>query len=142
MRWFLFIFTGMSILVTAHFAYAGLSGSLDEKSIAERLQPEAAVTIEGGSATAQTTASESSKITDIGQQKYEEVCKMCHDTGLAGAPKFGDKGDWSPRISQGMATLVKHAIQGLKAMPPKGGCSACTDEEIQKAVEYMVTHAK
>ena len=62
--------------------------------------------------------------------------------GLAGAPKFKDKADWAPRIADGMDLLVKRAIEGYKAMPPKGSCSTCSDEEIKKAVEYMVSNAQ
>lgn len=138
MRWFLFIFTGIVLLIAAHFAYGSLTGSLDEKSIEERLKPDAEVTVIG----TPPAAEKAPNAADIGQQRYEETCKMCHETGLAGAPKFGDKSDWAPRIAQGMDTLVKTAIHGLKAMPPKGGCSSCSDEEIQKAVEYMVNHSK
>ena len=141
MRWFLFIFAGIILLIAAHFAYGDLTGSLDEKSIEERLKPDAEVNVVGGAPS--TAASETPKAAgDIGQQRYDETCKMCHATGLAGAPKFGDKGDWAPRVKLGIDELVKNAIQGIKAMPPKGGCSSCSDEEIRKAVEYMVNHSK
>ena len=66
----------------------------------------------------------------------------CHATGAAGAPKVGDKAAWAPRISQGMATLVKHSIQGFNAMPPKGMCMDCSDDEIKAAVEYMVGQSR
>lgn len=144
MRWFSFLIVTVILLITTHFAFGALTGSLDEKSIEQRLKPLAEVTLEGGNTSnaPSVTTSTATASVDIGQQKYDEVCKMCHETGLAGAPKFGDKAEWSARIAQGMDTLVKHAIIGLKAMPPKGGCSTCSDEEIKKAVEYMVEHAK
>lgn len=144
MRWFSFTLTGILILLAAHYACATLSGSLDEKSIEKRLKPEAEVTIEGGgqATTGGGVAAASAAPADVGQQRYEETCKMCHETGLAGAPKFGDKKDWAPRIAEGMDTLYKHAIQGFKAMPPKGSCTTCSDEEIQKAVDYMISHSK
>jgi len=62
----------------------------------------------------------------------------CHATGAAGAPKVGDVAAWAPRISQGLETLVSHAIKGLNAMPPRGTCGDCSDEEIGATVEYMV----
>lgn len=121
-------------------SFAELSGALDEKSIIERIQPEGKVTVDMTGKPALSL--EAKPVADIGQSKYEQICKTCHETGLADAPKFANKEDWKPRIAQGMDTLMKHALQGLKAMPPKGGCSTCTDDEIKKAVEYMVNHSK
>jgi len=60
---------------------------------------------------------------------------------VAGAPKFGDKAAWAPRVKQGIDTLVQHAIQGKGAMPPKGGSSA-SDADVKAAVQYMVNAAK
>ncbi|MGP8232005.1 MAG: c-type cytochrome [Methylovirgula sp.] len=77
-----------------------------------------------------------------GQQIFSTVCTMCHGTGLAGAPKFGDKNAWKPRIAQGIETLHDHALHGFKGMPPKGTCATCTDNEIKSAVDYMVGHSQ
>ncbi|HRA42683.1 MAG TPA: cytochrome c5 family protein [Gammaproteobacteria bacterium] len=119
--------------------FADLSGSLDEKAIIQRIHPEGEVTIEAGSAMVVETPK---VILDVGQQHYEQVCHICHGTGLAGAPKFGDKADWAPRIADGMATMVKRAIEGYRAMPPKGTCTNCSDDDIKKTVEYMVSHSQ
>lgn len=127
-------------LLGAALCFAALTGSLSEQEIIKRIKPLGEVTVEGGSAKA--TPTETQQIADIGHNRYEQTCKMCHDTGLADSPKLGDKAAWKPRIDQGMETLIKHAIHGLKAMPPKGGCTSCSDEEIQKAVEYMVSKSK
>ena len=77
-----------------------------------------------------------------GEEIYNTKCKVCHEAGVAGAPKFGDKEAWAPRIAQGMDTLVQHSITGLRAMPPKGTCMDCTDEQMKTAVEYMVNNSK
>lgn len=77
-----------------------------------------------------------------GQAVYNKACAACHAMGVAGAPKFGDKGQWAPRISAGLDTLVDHAIKGKGAMPPKGGNPALKDAEIKAAVEVMVAAAK
>lgn len=120
--------------------FATLSGSLSEKDIIERIKPVGVVSVDtSGQPKTETPAT---TIADVGQNRYEQTCKMCHETGLADAPKLGDKSAWKPRIDQGIETLYKHAIQGLKAMPPKGGCMTCSDEEIHKAVDYMVSKAK
>jgi len=77
-----------------------------------------------------------------GEEIYKTKCQVCHAAGVAGAPKFGDKAAWAPRIAQGMDTLVQHSITGLNAMPPKGTCMDCTDEQMKAAVEYMVDNSK
>ncbi len=78
---------------------------------------------------------------NVGETRYKETCFACHATGVAGAPKFGDKAAWAPRIATGMDTLVAKAISGLGAMPPRGGSNA-SDAEIKATVAYMVNAAK
>jgi cytochrome c5 len=66
----------------------------------------------------------------------------CHGTGVAGAPKLGDKADWMPRLTQGKQVLYEHAIKGYTGakgvMPPKGGATNLSDEEVRAAVDFMV----
>ena len=82
---------------------------------------------------------------DNGKLLYTQACAMCHGVGLAGAPKFGDKTAWAPRLAQGSAILYQHAIAGFQGkvgmMPPKGGSSA-PDAEVKAAVDYMLSAAK
>jgi len=73
---------------------------------------------------------------------YRTACMACHASGAAGAPKLGDKAAWKPRIAQGMDTLVKHALKGKGAMPPKGGRMDLTDAQIKSTVAYMVGESK
>lgn len=77
-----------------------------------------------------------------GQQIYQTTCQACHATGVAGAPKLGDKEAWAPRIAQGMDTLLAHATDGIRAMPPKGTCTACTEADLKAAIEYMVSQSQ
>ena len=72
-----------------------------------------------------------------GEEVVKAVCGMCHTAGLMNAPKIGDKGLWGPRIAQGYDVLVNHAINGIRAMPARGGNPALTDGEIAGAVAYM-----
>lgn len=74
-----------------------------------------------------------------GDAVYNASCAGCHGTGAAGAPKVGDKGAWGPRIAKGKPTLYKHALGGFNAMPPKGMCMTCSDDEIKAAVDYMTS---
>jgi cytochrome c5 len=68
---------------------------------------------------------------------YKQVCAACHSTGVAGAPKVGDKAAWAPRLKLGVDGLTATAIKGIGAMPPRGGSTA-SDAEIKAVVEYMV----
>ncbi len=72
---------------------------------------------------------------------YTAICAACHATGAAGSPKFGDASAWGPRIAQGYETLVKHAVEGIRAMPAKGGNPDLDDVEVARAVVYMANKA-
>ena len=77
-----------------------------------------------------------------GKAVYDQTCHVCHGTGVAGAPKFGDKAAWAPRIATGIETLHNAALKGLNAMPPRGGNMSLTDAQVKAAVDYMVSAAK
>ncbi|GAB3630400.1 cytochrome C [Pandoraea terrae] len=79
---------------------------------------------------------------DAGKKLYDTVCMACHASGVMNAPKFGDKAAWAPRIKTGMDTLHNAALKGLNAMPPKGGASTASDDDVKAAVDYMVNAAK
>ncbi|MBI2771785.1 MAG: cytochrome c5 family protein [Burkholderiales bacterium] len=76
-----------------------------------------------------------------GEGLFKQACAACHMTGVANAPKFGDKAAWAPRVKQGLPVLVETVIKGKGAMPPKGGTTA-SEPEIRAAVQYMVNAAK
>ena len=73
-----------------------------------------------------------------GQNIYQKSCHASHAAGIAGAPKLGDKAAWAPRIAKGNDALFSSVKNGLKAMPPKGTCMTCSEDELRAAVEYMV----
>jgi cytochrome c5 len=77
------------------------------------------------------------KVLQSGEAIYTSTCAACHGAGVAGAPKFGDAGAWSARIAQGYDTLIKHAIEGIRAMPAKGGNPDLDDVEVERAVVFM-----
>ena len=108
----------------------------DEQRVLERIKPVGTVVL------AEATAASGNL---SGQQVFAQVCKTCHETGLAGAPKAGDKAAWSPRIAEGEKILVQHAIAGYQGktgvMPPKGGNPELTDDEVHRAVVYLANQA-
>lgn len=73
--------------------------------------------------------------------KYNKSCAVCHAAGVAGAPKTGDSEAWEPRMAKGMDTLVASVKNGLNAMPPKGMCFDCNDEEYRELIIYMAAAA-
>jgi cytochrome c5 len=77
-----------------------------------------------------------------GKKVFESTCTVCHGAGIAGAPKFGDKAAWAPRLAIGIDTLYKVALTGKGAMPPRGGNKDLSDAEVRAAVDYMVAAAK
>ncbi|WP_136681028.1 c-type cytochrome [Neptunomonas sp. XY-337] len=81
-----------------------------------------------------------------GQSVYNNACQACHNSGIAGSPKFGDASAWAPRIKQGMDVLMGHAINGFSGesgiMPPKGGRVDLSDQQVKDAVAYMVESSK
>jgi cytochrome c5 len=77
-----------------------------------------------------------------GGQTYQDNCQACHATGIAGAPKVGDKEAWAPRIATGIDAMLAVAIKGKNAMPPKGTCTSCSDADIKAAIEYMVSQSQ
>lgn len=79
---------------------------------------------------------------DRGKAVYTTSCGACHAAGVAGAPKFGDKVAWAPRLKEGTPMLQRTAIKGIRAMPPRGGNAALSDADVKAAVEYMVAAVK
>ena len=71
------------------------------------------------------------------EQTYLRSCHSCHGTGVAGAPRTGDVAAWAPRMDKGVDTLVANAINGFQAMPPRGLCFDCTEEEFAELIVMM-----
>ncbi len=74
-------------------------------------------------------------------QLYQGACLACHSTGAADAPKIGDSKAWSERLGKGLDTLVSSAINGIGAMPPRGG-SQYSDDQIRAVTEYILSKSK
>ncbi|MBK7898000.1 MAG: cytochrome c5 family protein [Azonexus sp.] len=112
---------------------AAQSGSSDAADV--RIQPVAKFEL-------QKAAAATGGAPKDGPTVYNSVCGACHNSGVANAPKAGDKGAWGPRIGQGKDALYKSALGGKGAMPPKGGAADLSDAEIKAAVDHLVGLAK
>ena len=77
-----------------------------------------------------------------GAEVYDTYCATCHAMGIGGAPAFADTPAWAPRISKGMDALMVSTLNGINAMPAKGLCMSCSDDELNDAVTYMVDAAQ
>lgn len=119
-------------LVDANMRDGSGSNSQTEESIANRIKPVASFALVDANAP---------KVMKTGQQVYDSTCAACHNAGVAGAPKLGDKAAWAPYIANGYETLVKHAINGINAMPPKGGNPSLSDFEVARAVVLMANQS-
>lgn len=113
----------------------------------------AATTSSGAGSTAQTPESIASRIKPVaqfklvdanapkvfqtGQQVFDTTCSACHTAGVAGAPKIGDQAAWATYIKTGYEEMVKNAIHGIRAMPPRGGNASLSDLEVERAVVYL-----
>lgn len=106
--------------------------ALKPEAVAARIQPVGSVEI-GAPAKAPGARS--------GEEIVKSTCAACHQAGVANAPKLGDKAAWAPHIKQGLPALAKNAINGIRAMPPRGGDASLTDAEVTRAVVFMANQA-
>ncbi len=134
-----------AFLAALAMGMAGLNAAAEHntpEALEARISPEGRLNVvapvDGGGGGALVTAAAAKD----GETVYTTVCAICHDQGIAGAPKTGDAAVWEARIAQGMAVLVEHAIFGFQGetgvMIAKGGNPALSDDEVKAAVEYMV----
>lgn len=125
----------LSFISVSWFATAAV-----EDDIADRISPVGSLCMSGDEcAAAPVTVASGPR---SGEEIYNSKCVACHATGAAGAPKLGDAAAWAPRADKGIETLYTHAIAGFNAMPAKGLCGDCSDDEIKATVDYMVENSK
>ena len=119
----------------------------DAKAVAERIKPVGELTVVSSNSVmnALIPAAHAAPA-DAGKATYDASCGVCHGAGVAGAPKLGDKADWSARVAQGNAKLYEHSLKGFQGkkgfMPAKGGNAALKDDAVKAAVDYMVSKSK
>jgi cytochrome c5 len=127
------IFVICTMIKSPEAPKAAAEPSVDRTEVINNIKPLAVVEL----------AAEDSgpKVEKSGEEIVNQSCAACHGAGMMGSPKLGDSGAWSARIAQGYETLTKHAIEGIRSMPARGGNPDYTDNEIAKAVAYMANQA-
>lgn len=140
---------------SAGASFAANNIDMSDGAILERIKPVGKVTLSEGSAAAadEATATADGEATDTaasdagaatgrsGGDIVKAACQMCHVPGVAGAPKIGDNAAWSARAEKGMDGMMQIAISGLNAMPPRGSCADCSDDELKAAIEHMLSQS-
>lgn len=150
--------TLVSALVLAGIASAQAEDAMDRSDVLARIKPVGTVNVQGMSVTAAAApapvaetvaavtpaqaAPAAAPAAANGKSTYKTACFVCHDAGVAGAPKLGDKAAWATRITQDRAVILEHALKGLNGMPPKGGRADLSDEVVTAAVDYMLSEVK
>ena len=166
LKGFSFGSAGRKVVLSAVLALVGsgfVSASDDE--ILQRIKPAGSVCIEGqdckkaavkkvvaaseaAPAEAHVHAEKAAPAVEVvasvasGEDTYKKTCAMCHAGGTAGAPKLGDAAAWSARSEKGLDGMLAVAKMGLNAMPPKGMCMTCSDDDLKAAISYMVDQSK
>lgn len=127
---------------------------MDAEAVEERIKPVAQENVgeeqvAAAPAAAEEDAAATSDSTEagaeengVGKQVYNQVCSVCHATGMMNSPRFGNADDWAPRLEQGIETVYDHALNGLKMMPARGGNPSLSDDEVKAAVDFMISSAK
>ena len=155
-----FVFPIIIIVLLTQYATGGISaGNVDpvlyKELVAKRLMPVGSLVMVSPSQQVENSQNKKTgqakpmvppAVVSGGSGKIEAIysssCSACHASGAAGAPKLGDKEAWAPRIKSGSEVLYISAIQGKKAMPPKGGNISLSNEDVKAVVDYMVNKAE
>ena len=123
-------------LCVASLAYADRVPPGTNEEISARLKPAGELCKEGQSC-GQAAVAATGGAVRTGEQVYNQFCFACHAAGVSGAPKKGNASDWAPHLAKGNDAIWKSVMNGLNAMPPKGTCMNCSDDELKEAVSYM-----
>lgn len=137
------------IIIAIIFATKAFFGSMvkvspiDNRTTDERIAKISKVYLEGDiDVKAVAAAPKPSAKARSGKEIFTTTCTTCHSIGVAGAPKYGNKTDWAPRVKRGIDNLLKSALHGKGAMPPRGTCGDCSDSEIKATIQYMLDAIK
>ena len=135
----------LAVIFCALFSLNTIAGAPEAKkdTMEERIKPVGSLCMAGDDcAAAPVAAAGGGSEPRSGQAVYDTGCASCHAIGAAGAPKFGDAAQWADRVAKGLDTLYSNAYNGFNAMPAKGLCFDCSEEEIKVAVDYILDNSK
>ncbi len=149
LRVFIGVLLGLSVFTIAIIILANSVGVLEQESVgrstygsqstvAERIRPVGKVRVAGQAPEEPAPAAAAAPAARSGAEIVQAACAACHTTGVAGAPRTGVADDWKARIAQGMPVLLDHSINGFKGMPARGGNPTLSDEDMKKAVAFML----
>lgn len=130
------------IAVLASMAASDVNSKLDERSAVENTQSIANRIAPVGKFSAETVAAAPVVAKVLTGAEVYASCAACHDSGVTNAPIVGDASAWADRIAKGIDTLYNNAINGVNAMPARGGNSSLTDDNVKAAVDYMIEKSK
>ncbi len=123
----------LSVIAGSLLMFAVQAQNAADDELINRIKPIGSLNIAGAQAEAAAAAGPSS-----GEDVYNKACSACHGSGVLGAPKINVADQWSPRLENGFDTVWQNAINGVGQMPAKGGCAACSDDDIKAAIEHMI----
>ncbi len=126
-----------SICLAGQACVGTVAGAMNEASVADAAEPAIEAAAEAAAdAAPMEVAAAASEFDAAGA--YQMSCNACHGTGAAGAPMLGDAGAWEARMEKGMEALMSNVINGVGAMPARGICMTCSDDDLQAIVNYML----
>lgn len=115
------------------------SDEAQQQEIQLRIQPVGKVSVQSQTNSDNKTTNNRNAQGEPGQEIYERYCVVCHKDGLAGAPRFRNEQDWKPRlVGRKLDDLVASSLKGFNAMPAKGTCIKCNEDELKAAISYML----
>jgi cytochrome c5 len=128
----------LTALVSFGLTAVALPPGTDDE-ISERLKPHGTLSrVDAAADTGEVVA----KMPLTGEEVYGQYCLVCHANGVGGSPLFADTDAWAPRAAKGMDALMVSTLNGIGAMPAKGTCMSCSDDELADAVTYILDAAR
>jgi cytochrome c5 len=126
------VLAGFLLLLAVAVGFSKNTPAGEDAAADERIAPVATVAVNAAPAATANAGKRS------GEELFNSACIACHGAGVMGAPKAHDAAAWSARLGGNLKSLVASAVKGKGAMPPKGGVGDATDEELSKAIQFMM----
>ena len=126
-----------SICLAGQACVGTVAGAMNEASVADAAEPAIEAAAEAAADAAPMEVAAAATEFDAAGA-YQMSCNACHGTGAAGAPMLGDAAAWEARMEKGMEALMSNVINGVGAMPARGICMTCSDDDLQAIVNYML----